>query len=85
MEAVKRKRQTTFRLSSELRDRLRRKAEEEHQSMNELVERLLLDALYYELNEETIAAIEEARAGQYAGTIDASSFDAFMKSINEIE
>jgi len=85
MEAVKRKRQTTFRLSSELRDRLRRKAKEEHQSMNELVERLLLDALYYEPNEETIAAIEEARSGQYAGTIDASSFDAFMKSINEIE
>lgn len=44
-----------------------------------------MDAVYSEPNEETIAAIEEARSGKYAGTIDASSFEAFMKSLNEIE
>ena len=45
----------------------------------------LMDAVYSEPNEETIAAIEEARSGKSAGTIDVSSFDAFMKSLDEIE
>lgn len=44
-----------------------------------------MDAVYSEPNEETIAAINEARSGKYAGTIDVSSFDAFMKSLDEIE
>lgn len=34
----------------------------------------------HEPNEETIEAIEEARSGKHAGTIDMSSFAAFMKS-----
>ena len=51
--------------------------------MNDLVEGILLDALYYEPNEETIAAIEEARAGRYAGTIDLSSREAFIRSCSE--
>ena len=83
MDVVKRKKQTTFRLSAELRGRLREKAAEEHRSMNDLVEGILLDALYYEPNEETIAAIEEARAGRYAGTIDLSSREAFSRSCSE--
>jgi hypothetical protein len=36
-----------------------------------------------EPNEETIEAIEEARAGKYAGTIDISSLEAFLKSIED--
>lgn len=36
-------------------------------------------------NSETIVAIEEIRNGKYAGELDMSSFDAFMKSINSIE
>ena len=83
MDVVKRKKQTTFRLSMELRGRLREKAAEEHRSMNDLVEGILLDALYYEPIEETIAAIEEARAGRYAGTIDLSSREAFIRSCSE--
>lgn len=41
--------------------------------------------MYSEPNAETAAAINEARSGKYAGTIDASDFDSFMKSINDIE
>jgi|GEM_PF-2218419 hypothetical protein len=33
-----------------------------------------------EPNKETIAAIEAARAGRYAGTIDLSSREAFIRS-----
>ena len=32
-------------------------------------------------NAETIEAIEESRSGKYAGTVDTSSMDAFMKSM----
>lgn len=36
-------------------------------------------------NDETREAIDEARLGIYAGTLDVSSFDAFMASVNAIE
>ena len=53
--------------------------------MDDFVESILLDAIYYGPNEATLEAIEEARSGRYAGTLDASSFEAFMKSIEAIE
>ncbi len=40
----------------------------------------ILDEMYYVPNAETVAAIEEARAGKYAGTADLSSLEAFIKS-----
>lgn len=39
-----------------------------------------MDAMYSEPNEETVAAINEARSGKYAGVIDTSSMEAFIKS-----
>lgn len=84
MEAVIRK-QTSFRLREDLLQVLQEQAKKANRSLNNFVESTLMDAVYSEPNEETIAAIEEARSGKYAGTIDASSFEAFMKSLNEIE
>ena len=40
---------------------------------------------YNEPNELTRNAIEEAMSGQSAGTLDMSSFEAFMESVNEFE
>ena len=54
-------------------------------SLNDYATEVLLDAMYYEPNEETREAIEEARTGKSAGTLDMSSFEAFLKSINDIE
>ena len=87
MEAIAqtRKKRTVFHLSTSLLDRLKEKAVKEQQSVDDLVEGLLLDAIYHEPNEATIEAIEEARSGRYAGTLDAGSFEAFMKSIEAIE
>lgn len=34
-------------------------------------------------NKETLAAIDDARKGIYAGTVDTSSVDAMIKSIEE--
>ncbi|MCI7417593.1 MAG: toxin-antitoxin system protein [Parabacteroides distasonis] len=84
MEAVIRK-QTSFRLREDLLQVLQEQAKKANRSLNNFVESTLMDAVYSEPNEETIAAINEARSGKYAGTIDVSSFDAFMKSLDEIE
>lgn len=84
MEAVIRK-QTSFRLREDLLQVLQEQAKKANRSLNNFVESTLMDAVYSEPNEETIAAINEARSGKYAGTIDVSNFDAFMKSLDEIE
>lgn len=82
---IERKQQASFRLRASLMERLRAEARYEHRSLTDLVEILLDEALKHRPNPETMTAIEEARSGKYAGTIDASSFESFMKSINEIE
>lgn len=83
-ETIDRK-QTAFRLSTDLLERLKMAAKRQNRSLNNFVESVLMDVVYNELNEETKAAIEEAKAGKYAGTIDMRNFDTFMKSINDIE
>lgn len=77
------KKLTAFRLNSDLLDKLKSAAKREHRSLNNFVECLLMDAMYSEPNEETKAAIEEARAGKNLKTIDTSSFENFLKSCSE--
>lgn len=79
MEAVIRK-QTSFRLREDLLKVLQDEARKANRSLNNFVESTLMDAMYSEPNEETIAAINEARTGKFAGTIDTSSMEAFIKS-----
>lgn len=79
------RKQTAFRLSTDLLERLKMAAKRQNRSLNNFVESVLMDVVYNEPNEETKAAIEEAKAGKYAGTIDMKNFDTFMKSINDIE
>ncbi|MDR1160970.1 MAG: toxin-antitoxin system protein [Tannerellaceae bacterium] len=85
MEATINRKQTSFRLSTDLISRLRQAAMKQNRSLNNFVESVLMDVVYNEPNEETKAAIEEAKAGKSAGTIDMTNFDTFMKSINDIE
>lgn len=84
MEAIVRK-QTSFRLREDLLRLLQEHARKANRSLNNFVESTLMDAMYSEPNGETIAAINEARSGEYAGTIDTADFEAFMKSVNKIE
>jgi predicted transcriptional regulator len=74
------RKQTSFRLSTDLISRLRIEARKENRSLNNYVESALMDMVYHTPNDETLAAIEEARTGKYAGTIDTSSMEAFIKS-----
>ena len=84
MEAAIDRKQTAFRLSTDLLDRLRLAAKKQNRSLNNFVESILMD-VYNEPNEETKEAIAEAKAGEFAGTIDMENFDTFMKSIKNIE
>ena len=85
MATATERKQTAFRLSSALMERLRTEARRENRSLNNLVEVLLTESLDRRPNPDTVAAIEEARVGKYAGELDAGGFDAFMKSVNAID
>lgn len=70
-----------FRLDIDLIERLKELARREHRSLNNFVECALLDVAYTEPNADTIAAINEARAGQYVGEdIDPTSVESLLKS-----
>lgn len=84
MPAVADRKRTSFRLNTTLLGDMKRNAAKNHMSLNSYVESLLLDATYYEPNEETREAIEEARAGKYAGELNVSSLEAFLKCIDEM-
>ncbi|MDR2914306.1 MAG: toxin-antitoxin system HicB family antitoxin [Tannerella sp.] len=79
------RKRTSFRLSEDLLHRLTTEAKRENKSLNNYVENTLMDAVAWKPNRETLAAIEEAKAGKFAGTIDMTNFDTFMKSIDDIE
>ncbi len=84
MEATVKK-QTAFRLDNNLLEMLKAAAKREHRSLNNYVECLLMNFMYNQPNEETKAAIEEARSGKSAGKLDMSNFEAFMKSVDSIK
>ncbi|MDR1882509.1 MAG: toxin-antitoxin system protein [Prevotella sp.] len=84
MEAKAIKRQTAFRLSEKLIDRLKIGTKKENRSSSNYVECILMNSVY-EPNETTLEAIREARSGKSAGRLDMKNFDTFMKSVNDIE
>ena len=81
METTKDRKITAFRLKTSLLERLKEDAKRQNRSLNSYVETLLIDATYHRPNAETMAAIEEARHGEYSGTINTSSLESFIKSI----
>ena len=83
VEALYNRKQTAFRLSEDLLNRLKVEAKKENRSLNNYVESTLMDIVYRKPNKTTLAAIEEAKAGKFAGTIDTSSMEAFIKSCEE--
>ncbi len=83
METQVVKKQTVFRLSEQLLLKLQEEAQKANRSLNSYVERILFDSVYNEPNETTLNAIQEARSGQFAGTVDTSSMEAFIKSCEE--
>lgn len=82
METVMPKKATMLRLNVDLVERLKEMARAEHRSFNNFVECILMRVADNIPNEETIAAIEEARSGKLRNIppIDTSSVEAMFKS-----
>jgi len=85
MEARTIKKPTAFRLSEELLAKLKEEAKKANRSLNNYVECVLLDSVYYEPNEATLEALREAKERNYAGRkrIDTSSVEAMINSTLE--
>lgn len=64
------RKQTAFRLRTYLLERLKVVARKENRSLNNYVESVLLDAVYREPNEETLAAMKEAKENKNLETLD---------------
>jgi hypothetical protein len=77
------RRRTSFRLSEHSLHRLTAETKKENISLNNYVESTLMDAVTWKPNKETLEAIAEAKSGKFAGTIDTSSMEAFIKSCEE--
>lgn len=82
MDLAIEKKAHVFRLPVYLLDKLKELARNDRRSLNNYVEGLLLDAVYHEPNEITLAAMKEAKAGNLEGPIDTSSVESMIKSMD---
>ena len=72
---------TSIQLQPQLLGELRNRARKSKVSVSCLIESILMDSIYYEPNEKTIAAMEESHSGKYAGTVDMTSMETFKRSL----
>ncbi|MGM9735264.1 MAG: toxin-antitoxin system HicB family antitoxin [Candidatus Cryptobacteroides sp.] len=75
------KKQTAFRFSEDLLERLKERAKKDNRSLNNYVEKVLMEAVYDEPNEETVAAMAEAKEGKNLETLDLAKFKEFVASL----
>lgn len=73
------RKQTAFRLRTDLLDRLKVAAKKENRSLNNYVESVLLDAVYREPNEETLAAMKDAKENGNLETLDLDNFEKYVE------
>ena len=83
MGTVIERKQTSFRLRTDLLESLRRNAMRQNRTLNNYVESLLLDIVYHEPNDVTKAAIEEAmHRTEYPEGEVYSSVEELMKALD---
>lgn len=80
METKAIKRQAAFRLNEDLLERLREKAKKANRSLSNYVECILMDSVYNEPNETTIAAMKEAENGELE-VLDLVDFEKYVASL----
>ncbi|MCM1482991.1 MAG: ribbon-helix-helix domain-containing protein [Muribaculaceae bacterium] len=81
MDIAVNKKAQSFRLPVELIERLKKMARKQNRSLNNFVECALIELAYSEPNEDTLAAIDEAKSGKLQGPLDVSSVEAMYKSM----
>lgn len=75
------RKQTAFRLRTDLLDRLKVAAKKENRSLNNYVESVLMDAVYREPNEETLAAMKDVKENGNLETLDLDNFEKYVESL----
>ena len=81
MEAVIDRKQTAFRLSCDLLDKLREAATRENRSLNNYVESVLMDVVYNNPNKLTIKAMREARENRALETLNSENLETLISSL----
>lgn len=81
MEAVIDRKQTAFRLSCDLLDKLREAATRENRSLNNYVESVLMDVVYNNPNKLTIKAMREARENHELETLNSENLETLISSL----
>ena len=81
MAIVIERKQTAFRLSTSLLNKLREAAERENRSLNNYVESVLMDAVSSNPNKLTLAAMKEARENRGLETLDVNNLDSLIASL----
>lgn len=81
METTVERKQTSFRLRTDLLKRMKNEASKEHRSLNDLVESILMDNMYFQPNETTLAAMREAESGEELEDLDVDNFIEYVKSL----
>ena len=81
MTIVIERKQTAFRLSTSLLNKLREAAERENRSLNNYVESVLMDAVNSNPNKLTLAAMKEARENRDLETLDVNNLDSLIASL----
>lgn len=77
------RRQTSFRLRTDLLDDMKIAAQRQNRTLNNFLESLLLDYFYDEPNEVTKAAIEEAMSGRNQNKVYTDVDEMFDDILNE--
>ena len=81
MDAVIGRKQTAFRLSTELLAKLKEAATRENRSLNNYVESLLMDVVYNNPSKLTIKAMREARESHDLETLDVNNLESTISAL----
>lgn len=75
------RKQTSFRLRTDLLERLHVVAKEGNRSLNNFVESTLMDIIYRKPNATTLKAMCEAESGEELETVDLKNFKDYVASL----
>ena len=81
MDTIVERKQTSFRLRTDLLKRMEKEASKENRSLNDFVESILMDNMYFQPNETTLAAMREAESGVELEELDVDNFIEYVKSL----
>ena len=75
------RKQTSFRLNSELLESLREEAKRHNRSLNNFVESILMAFMEEKPNKTTLAAMKEAENSEKLESLDMDNFRSFVDSL----